>query len=86
MITHHFNDNSDYTQGGKIADDYGPTICEWTWDSESRVIDVRCGLQGRRKDLSTFDPAWLTDDELRKRLPDVAKEIAEDIQGKKFGE
>ncbi|MFK8029153.1 MAG: hypothetical protein AB8G18_02855, partial [Gammaproteobacteria bacterium] len=85
MITHHFNDENDYKQGGRFAGDYGSTLCEWTWEADSRVIDVRCGSEGHRKDLSQFDPAWLADVELKKRLPDVAREIAEDILGRELG-
>ena len=86
MITHHLNDEKDYRQGGRFADDYGRTICEWTWEAESRVIHVRCGSKGHRRDLSEFDPAWLTDDELKKRLPDLARDIAKQIRGKELDE
>ena len=43
------------------------------------MIEVRRGNAGRRKDLSGFDAAVLTDDELRKRLPEVPFEIADSM-------
>jgi len=86
MITHHFDDENDYKHGGKFKGHYGQPICEWTWAAESRVIEVRCGLKTLCKDLSEFDPAWLTDDELKSRLPDVARDLAKQIMGKELDE
>ncbi len=86
MVTHHFNDENDYTQSGRFAGDYGRTICESSWDADSKVIDVRCGSHERPADLSKYDPAWLTDDELEKRLPHVARSIAKQIRGKELDE
>jgi hypothetical protein len=38
----------------------------------------------RPKSLAEFDVGWLTDAELRKRLPPLVRAIAEDIRGEPF--
>lgn len=79
MPIHVFKDPTDYRKGGWFNDGYGRPLAEWTWHPETRVIEVRRGSVGRTKDLSGFDAAWLTDDELRQRLPDAAFEIADSM-------
>jgi hypothetical protein len=51
---------------------------------EARLRQVRCGNLTRPKSLAAFDVEWLTDVELRKRLPTLVRAIAEDIRGKPF--
>ncbi len=81
--THHFANEKNYAQGGRWADDYGRTICRWTWDIDTRVLSVRCGNRGRTKDLSSFDREHLTDDKLRDQLPPLALGLAEQLTGDK---
>jgi hypothetical protein len=49
-------------------------------------LRIRCGDIIRPKSLAEFNPEWLTDDELRKRIPLPALSIAESIRGKPFEE
>ena len=84
MTTHVWNDENDYTQGGYFTEYGEKKLGEWTFDADTRVISVRVGLKGKTRDLSEFNPEWLTDDELRKRLPDLAKEMAEQVRGEPF--
>lgn len=87
MLKHHFTKTEDGTlTGGWWAGHYGEQLCTWIWDAEARILRVRCGDITRPKSLAEFNPEWLTDDELRKRIPPLALSIAESIRGKPFEE
>lgn len=79
-IAHCFTDDNDYTQGGRWIDDYGRLLCRWTWDTSSLELSVTSGSVGRRQDLSSLNKEWLTDTELRARLPRLAIELAERLK------
>jgi len=79
-ITHRFKNNADYSEGGYWNGDYDGKICEWEWDVNSRVLTVCCGFSGRKRDLSGFGVRQFTEEILKKRLPRVALEIAEDLR------
>lgn len=82
MLKHHFTATDDGSLvGGWWAGHYGEQLCTWTWDIEARLLQVRCGNLTRPKSLAEFDVEWLTDAELRKRLPPLVRAIAEDIRG-----
>jgi hypothetical protein len=85
MLTHHFTETEDGSlKGGWWAGHYGEKLCSWIWDAEARTLEVRCGHLGRRVPLAQFSEEWLTDDELRERLPSLARETAESVRGEKF--
>ena len=83
MITHHLNEGN---QGGYFADDYGRSLCRWSWDDKARIMKVQAGRIERPVDLSSFGIDRLSDDQLLERLIDIAKSTGEDIRGKPFGE
>ena len=78
--THRFKNNADYAEGGYWNDEYGDKICEWDWDVNSRVLTVRCGFHGRKRDLSGFGVRQFTEELFKKRLPRLALEIAEALR------
>jgi hypothetical protein len=80
-VTVHFNNENDIAAGGRWSDDYGKTICTWTYALKSREIEVRCGSVGRRQPLPTSDVAA---SDLKDRLARLAIEIAEDLRGTKY--
>ena len=79
-ITHIFKNDADYSEGGYWTDDYGGKICEWKWNMDSRVLTVRCGFHGRERNLNGFGVRQFTEEILKKRLPRLALEIAEDLR------
>jgi len=79
-ITHNFNDEVNYAEGGQWCGDYGESICEWFWNADTKVLTVECGDKGRRVDLSSHMPS----ENLRSYLPSKAIEIAEDVLGTTF--
>ena len=78
--THRFKNNANYAEGGYWNDEYGDKICEWEWDLNSRMLTVRCGFRGRKRDLSGFGVGQFTEEILKERLPRLALEIAEDLR------
>lgn len=87
MLTHHFTETEDGSiKGGWWQGHYGEKLFTWTWDTEARALQVDCGHRGRRVELAPFSEEWLTDAELRNRLPLLAKETAESVRGEKFKE
>jgi len=79
-ITHIFKNDADYSEGGHWTDDYVGKICDWVWDVDSRVLTVRCGFRGRKRDLSGFGVRQFTEEIFKKRLARLALEIAEDLR------
>ena len=47
--THNFNDKANYTEGGKWFGDYGESICEWSWNADTKTLKVQCGNKGKQK-------------------------------------
>ncbi len=86
MITHHFNDDNDPTQGGRFKGHYGRLISEWTWDADTRVIQVECCSEGACEDLGKCDPDCPTDNELKNQLLEVALDLTRQIRGKELDE
>lgn len=74
-MVHVWNDENDYTQGGTFRED-GHVRARWQWDADTRILMVRAAHVSRPCDLSDFDAGWLTDDELRTRLPELAETTA----------
>ena len=83
-ITHNFNNDSDYSEGGQWFDDYGRRICQWTWNSSARELTVTCGVNGSKIDLSQFSDHQFTDVELKQRLPTLAIETSDRINKTKY--
>jgi hypothetical protein len=77
-VTAHFDHKDEVATGRRWSDDYGRTICTWTYDPASREIEVRYGSRGSRKALPASD---LTAAELKTRL---AIEMAELINGERY--
>lgn len=87
MLTHHFTDTEDGSiKGGWWQGHFGEKLCTWIWDADARAVEVSCGHRGRRIELAQFSGEWLTDVELRNRLPPLARETAESLRGEKFKE
>ena len=83
-VTHSFNNDSNYTEGGQWFHDYGQRICKWQWDVSTKTISVTCSINGSTLDLSEFGEQQLTDDKLTKKLPLLAIETAEKINNTKY--
>ena len=82
MATTH-NVDDDNIDAGTWFDDYGRVICKWTWTPATKMLAVQCGANGKRLDLSRLVQS-LDDETLRKRLPQLAVEVAESITGTKY--
>jgi hypothetical protein len=82
-ITHKFKDSNDFTQGGEWFDD-GRRICEWAWDVSAKKLNIKCGIHGKKIDLSKFEQEKLTDKNLNRTLPMLALETAEEINNIKY--
>ena len=82
-ISHSFHNEQDYSQGGQWFDDYGRLICKWSWNTETKILCVECGTNGRKQPLSQFS-GTLTDETLRTRLPTLAIETAESINSTSY--
>lgn len=76
LITHHLNEDG---QSGYFADDYGRSICRWTWDTDSSTLRVRVGNTERPVDLSAFGIDRLSHDKLQERLIGLAKSTGEEL-------
>lgn len=83
-ITHNFNNDSNYTDGGQWLHDYGQRICKWQWDASTKIISVTCGINGSTLNLSEFGEQQFTDEKLIKKLPTLAIEMAEKINKTKY--
>lgn len=85
MVTHHLNNDEDFREGGFFADDFGRPICRWSWHAENTTLKVRSGSFGRETNLSEYgDVSRLSNDDLMRRLIDIAKSIGEDLRGQPF--
>jgi hypothetical protein len=79
-ITVHFNGDNDVAAGGEWFDDYGRSICSWTYDPVAREIEIMYGPTGKRMTL----PAIRNEMDLKNRLAQLAIEAAEQIRGVKY--
>jgi hypothetical protein len=84
IITHNLQGPNNFATGGAWFDDYGRVICVWQWDAKTKALAVTCGSRGRRIGLSGVDPKSLDAELLRKRLPRLALEAAEKINGTRY--
>jgi hypothetical protein len=75
-VEHSFNDSADPTKGGTWYDDYGRCICTWEWDADTKTVTVVQDVRGKRMDLSE---QFLTPEELREILPQLALETAQKL-------
>ena len=66
--------------GGEWFDDYGRSICRWSYDRATREIEITCGPNGKRMTL----PAVVDETDLKNRLARLAIEAAEQIRGVKY--
>jgi hypothetical protein len=83
MLTHHFAETEDRSiKSGWWAGHYGEKLCTWMWDSETKILEVRCGDRVDRVPVVRFDGYA----QLRKDLPLLAREAAERLRGEKFKE
>ena len=82
VTTHRFYHPKDATRGGTWFADTGRRICDWSWDAASKTLTVTQGMRSKRIDLSNIGERFLTPEELRERLPQVAIEAVQGI-GKK---
>ncbi len=83
-ITHRFNNTDDLEKGGMWFGDGGELICKWNWYRKSRKLDVRCGSWRSAIDLSKFGERYMTDENLKKRLPKIAIKKAERLNDTKY--
>ena len=83
-ITHKFKDSNDFTQGGEWFDDNGRSICKWAWDASAKKLNIKCGIHGKKIDLSKSEQQKLTDKSLNRTLPMLALETAEEINNIKY--
>ena len=81
MSKHYLNEDK---QSGYFADDEERLLCRWTWDSEAKVLSVRCGPNERPVDLSNFGLERLDEEQLLGRLIDLAKSTGESLRGTPF--
>jgi hypothetical protein len=81
VIAHHFRDENDVAAGGQWVDDYGRSICEWTYAPTSRTIHVTCGPKGMSFPLPPTDDG---SPGLMNRLAKLAITAAEKIRGVKY--
>lgn len=85
MVTHHLDNEEDFREGGYFADDFGRLVCRWLWHAENTTLEVRSESFGRSINLSEYgNVSRLSDDELMRRLIDIAKSTGEDLRGKPF--
>ena len=82
MITHHFETDTKFEMAGYFADDYGRRLGSWTWDG--KTIRVTAASTTRPQSLEQFDLTKYSDEDLRERLVNLAKEITEDLRGEPF--
>ena len=82
-LSHKFKDSNDCMQGGEWFDD-GHKICEWTWDAITKKLNIKCGIHGKKIDLSKFEQEKLSDKNLNRTLPMLALETAEEINNIKY--
>lgn len=83
-ITHSFNNDANYTEGGNWFDDYGRRICQWQWDADTEILTVTCGIHGSNTDLKSFGEHQFTEENLKKRLPALAIETAGRINNTEY--
>ena len=85
VIKHHFNDTPDGDiHSGYWTNDSGQKIVSWTWDSDRRVLVMKCGPHGRNHDLSSLSPEPMSEQKLRERLPRLALAFAEETNQKRY--
>ena len=82
-LSHKFKDSNDFMQGGEWFDD-GHKICEWTWDAITKKLNIKCGVHGKKIDLSKSEQQMLTEKNLSRTLPMLALESAEEINNIKY--
>jgi hypothetical protein len=82
-LSHKFKDSNNFLQGGEWFDD-GHRICKWAWDASTKKLNIKCGIHGKKIDLSKFEQEKLTDKNLNRTLPMLALETAEDINNIKY--
>jgi hypothetical protein len=78
-ISHKFKDANDFTQGGEWFDENGRSICEWAWDASTKKLNIKCGIHGKKIDLSKSE-----EKSLNRTLPMLALETAEEINNIKY--
>jgi hypothetical protein len=82
MAVPQFDDPNDLSAGGTWVDDFGMQICKWTYDPASRTVAVRCnGPKGKSVPLPAN--TW-SEAELKRRVVQVALDLAERITGKTY--
>ena len=82
MITLHIEKDDGVIFSGYFAGDFGGKISSFEWNGEDIKVDA--SDKTRRVSLAQFDMAQYSDEELRKRIIDIAKSTAEDLRGEPF--
>jgi hypothetical protein len=81
--THNFANSKDSIVAGAWSDDNGEPICSWSWDPATGKLTVTFGTHDKRKTLPS-EMAQLNAEQLRKRLPRLALNLAEQISATKY--
>ena len=82
-ISHKFKDSNDFLQGGEWFDD-SHKICEWDWNAIAKILNIKCGVHGKKIDLGKLEQQHLTEKSLSRTLPMLALETAEEINNIKY--
>ena len=83
MATHRFNHPKDPTRGGTWFGEHGQRICDWSWDATTNTVRVTRYGRAKSIDLVNVSEQFLTPEELRERLPQLALEAGQRITKKK---
>lgn len=84
MSTHSFNDDADPKAGGWFVDSEGRLLCRWTYDEHGPSLTVRYGPRGHKAELANLGLEEMSNDELRTRLVELARDFAQMHRGIKF--
>lgn len=79
MITHHFVTDDDILNG-YFSDESGQKLYSYHFDPDSQLLTVTRKPFSRSVDLSAAGIGRLSEDELRDRLIELAKEVGEDLR------
>ena len=82
-LSHKFKNSNDFLQGGEWFDD-DHKICEWDWNASAKKLNIKCGVHGKKIDLSKSEQQMLTEKSLSRTLPMLALETAEEINNIKY--
>jgi hypothetical protein len=74
IITHRWNDEFDYTKGGRFVSRDSPLLATWTFELEVKILHVRHAMATRHVNLSSFDIDRWNDELIKAVLVDMAND------------